>query len=131
MSIKVLDYRREKQDNNSFVGLLKNPVFTILITEDKKAREVAIQLHGEFPFLKPLDLDSYEEEPYRNYIILKDYIMSDKGQNFLDRTYLDEDELVLGLFKVLVNKHSYFGWFKKKLLIVLEYLKYYSGKLGG
>lgn len=130
MSMEVIEYRRDKQNEGSFVGVLKDPVFYVLISEFDKVREVVLQLRGDFPFQTPIDTDFYDEEAYRNYIILKEYLLSEKGQEFLYRLDVDEDKFILGLYKVLVKHHSFFGWFKQRLLVILEYLKYYSGKLG-
>lgn len=129
LTLEIIEYKREGNDG-SFVGLLKDPTFCILISEGGKVREVAIKVRGEFPSCSLSETSFYEEEAYRNYKIIKNFIISDEGQGFLDRINIDEDVLVLGLYKALVKHHSYFGWFKKKLLVILEYLKYYSGKLG-
>lgn len=129
MTLEIIEYRREGHEG-SFVGLLKNPTFCILISEGGKVREVAIKVRGEFSSYPFSETSFYEEEAYRNYKILYNFIMSDEGQGFLDRINIDEDVLILGLYKVLVKHHSVFGWLKKKLLVILEYLKYYSGKLG-
>lgn len=133
MTLEVIEYKRENS-NNPFAGLLKDPTFCILISEGGKVREVVIQLRGEFPSLSLIETSFYEDEAYRNYQILKDYLLSDTGQEFLDRLGLDGKDdarkFVLGLAIVLIKHHSVFGWFKKKLLVILEYLKYYSGKLG-
>ena len=130
MSMEVIEFRREKINDSSFVGVLKDPVFYVLISEFGRVREVAIQLRGEFPYQTPIDTSFYDEEAYRNYIILKEYLLSEKGQEFLYRLDVDEDKFILGLYKALVRHHSFYGWFKQRLLIILEYLKHYSGKLG-
>ena len=130
MNMQILDFKRKSQGNGLFVPSLKDPLFCIFIKEEGTPREIWIQLHGEFPPYVPVEMDLYNEEAYRNYKILKEYLLSDKGQEFLDRLDLDRDKVIIGLFKVLVNNYSCYGWFKKKLLVVLEYLKYYSGRIG-
>ena len=128
MTLEVVEYKR--LNNSSFAGLLKDPAFCITILEEGRLKEIAIQIKGEFSSYPFAELTLFEEEAYRNYKILKDYLLSEKGQDFLDRIDADESSLILGLYKVLVYRHSVFGWFKKKLLVILEYLRYYSGKLG-
>lgn len=127
--MKVINFLRGKE-NNSISGSLKNPLFVIFIEENKKIKEITIQMHGEFPIHIPLEMNFYDEEAYENYKILKEYLLSEEGQKFLENLGLEKDKLIMELYKALVTLHSCFGWFKKKLLIVLEYLKYYSGKLG-
>ena len=130
MSVEIIDFKRDKQNDGSFVGVLKNPIFCLLITEDGKVNEVLVQIKGEFPYKTPIDTSCYDEEAYRNYLILKEYLLSEKGQMFSNAFYLDSNILTIKIYKALVNYHSFFGWFKKKLLIILEYLKYYSGRFG-
>ena len=128
--MEVIEFKREKQNDGSFVGVLKNPIFCIVISNYDKVKEIFVQVKGEHPYQTPLGISSYDEEPYRDYLILKEYLLSEKGQEFSNMFDMDGGMFALKIFKVLVKNHSFFGWFKKKLLIILEYLKYYSGKLG-
>lgn len=129
--MKVIDFLRYKKDNDVISGSLKDPLFIVIIEENNEIKELNIQMHGEIPVRIPLEISFYDEEAYENYKILKEYLLSEEGQKFLENLGLEKDKLIMELYKALVTLHSCFGWFKKKLLIVLEYLKYYSGKLGG
>lgn len=128
--MKVIDFLRYKKDNDVISGSLKDPLFIVIIEENNEIKELDIQMHGEIPVRIPLEISFYDEEAQENYRILKEFLATEEGQEFLERNNLDEDKFILGLYKALVNFHSCFGWFKKKLLVILKYLEYYSGKLG-
>lgn len=129
--MKVIDFTRKKNENNLISGSLKDPLFLFTIEDNDNTRELALQMHGEFLTYIPAEMSFYDEEAWENYRILKEYLLSEKGREFLDRVNLDKDKFILSLYRVLVYSHSCFGWFKKRLLVILEYLKYYSGKFGG
>ena len=132
MNFKVLDFYRKINDTNPFVTVLKDPIFYILINKDGKARELVLEMKGEFPYLSFPDLECFEEEAYRNYNIIVNFLLGEHRERIQFRWDLnnkDYGDFIFELYKILVNNHSYYGWFKKKLLILLGYLKYSSGKV--
>ena len=48
MSIEIIDFKRDKQNDGSFVGVLKNPIFCLLVTEYGIVREFMVQVRGEY-----------------------------------------------------------------------------------
>lgn len=128
--MEVIEFIRKKNENKLVSGSLKDPLFIFTVKENKCIKEIALQMCGEYLTHNFLEINFYDEEAYENYRIIKEYLLSEDGKKFLDKAGLDRDKFILSLYKVLVYSHSCFGWFKKKLLVILEYLKYYSGKLG-
>lgn len=132
MDFKVLDFYRKINDTNPFVAVLENPIFCILVNKDGKAKELVLELKGEFPYRSYPDLECFEEEAYKNYNIITSFLLGEHREKLQFRWGLDNKEyrdFIFELYKILVNNHSYYGWFKKKLLILLGYLKYNSGKV--
>ena len=65
-------------------------------------------------------------------MIISDFLTGDSKDSVRINWGLTNEEyrnLVFELYKLLVNNHSYYGWFKKKLLILLGYLKFNTGKV--
>mgnify|MGYP003314226984 CR=1 FL=1 len=132
MTFKVLDFYRKVEDVNLFVSTLKDPTFCILVNRDSKSRELVLNLKGDYPYVSYPDLECFEEEAYKNYMIISDFLTGDSKDSVRINWGLTNEEyrnLVFELYKLLVNNHSYYGWFKKKLLILLGYLKFNTGKV--
>ena len=131
--MEVIEFRRIKEDCNPFVGVLENPSFDILVSQEGKVHELILQLKGEFPYHIKKEFNLFEEEAYRDYEILRDYLLGYEGLKLRERLSLSFDEFekfIFQLYVVLVRNHSFFGAFRKRLLILLEYVKYYFRKLG-
>lgn len=132
MTFKVLDFYRKAEGINPFVPVLKDPSFCILINRDGKSRELILNLKGEFSYMSCPDLECFEQEAYKNYNIITNFLLGENRENIrLNWGFTNEEykNLIFELYKILVNNHSYYGWFKKKLLVLLGYLKFSSGKV--
>ena len=132
MTFKVLDFYRKADDINPFVSVLKDPTFCILINREGKSRELVLNLKGEFPYVSYPELECFEQEAYKNYNIIVNFLLGENRENVrLNWGFTSEEykTLIFELYKILVKNHSYYGWFKKKLLLLLGYLKFNSGKV--
>ena len=132
MTFKVLDFYRKAEGINPFVPVLKDPSFCILINRDGKSRELILNLKGEFSYMSCPDLECFEQEAYKNYNIITNFLLGENRENIrLNWGFTNEEykNLIFELYKILVNSHSYYGWLKKKLLVLLGYLKFNSGKV--
>ena len=132
MSFKVLDFYRKTESINPFIPTLKDPTFCILINKDGKSRELVLNMKGNFSYIGQSDMDCFEDEAYKNFHIIVEFLSGDNKEFIRERWGLTKEEynyLVFELYKILVNNHSFYGWFKKKLLIILGYLKFNSGKV--
>lgn len=133
MVLKVLDFHRIKDTTNPFVPNLKDPSFCILINKDEKTRELILNLKGEFPYVSYPVSHGYEDEAYKDYKIIKDFLTGENKELLRDRWGLTKKEynsLIFGIKKVLIVSYSFYGSFKKKLLIILEFLKFQTGRIG-
>ena len=132
MNFKVLDFYRKVDDTNPFVAVLKDPTFYILVNKDGKSRELVLDMKGEFPYISYPDVDCFENEAYNNYKIITNFLLGEHRENIQFRWGFNNKEyrdFIFELYKILVNSHSYYSWFKKKLLLLLGYLKFNSGKV--
>lgn len=132
-NIKVLDFYRKKDSINPFITVLKDPVFCILVNDESKTKELILNIKGEFPYMNCPDLESYEEEAYKDYEIIIDFLLGESRELLRDRWGLTDKEyekFIFELKKVLIENHSFYDWFKKKLLVFLEFLKFYTGRIG-
>lgn len=131
--IKVLEFFRKVESGNPFTPVLKDPTFCILIVKNNKTRELILNLKGDYPYMEYPTYHDYEENAYKDYRIIKGFLLGDNKELLRDRWGLTEKEyyrLVFEMKKVLINNHSFFGDFKKKLLILLEFLKFQTGRIG-
>lgn len=133
MQFKILDFYRKKEDANPFAVELKDPTFFILTNKNGRAHELVLNLSGKFPYSFLSGLNGFEEEAFKNFNIITDFLMGENRDRVRLSWGLEEEEfeeLIFELYKILVDRHSYYGWFKKKLLVLLGYLKFLSGKVG-
>ena len=131
--LKVLEFYRKKESTNPFTYVLVDPVFCILINKEGQTRELILNLKGKFPFAQCPDSECFEEEAYKSYKILKDFLLGEDKELLRERWGLTKKEYSIFLFeikKVLINNHSFYGSFKKKLLTLLEFLKFQTGRIG-
>lgn len=129
MALKVLDFYKfpEKSDSNFFVPKLEDPSFCILVNRDGKTRRLILNLCGTYSCLKYPNIECFEDEAFRDYNILFNFLTeSDKEliKKQLELTDRDYNSLLFQLYKVLVDNHSFYGFIKKKLLIVLGFLQF-------
>jgi hypothetical protein len=129
---KVLDFYRKAESINPFIPTLEDPTFCILINRDGKSRELVLNMRGKYSYIADPDMDCFEEEAYKNFHIIVEFLTGDNKELLRERWGLTSKEykyVIFELYKILVNNHSYFGWLKKKLLILLGYIKFNSGKV--
>lgn len=132
-NIKVLDFYRKKDSINPFIPVLRDPSFCILVNENSRTKELILNLKGEFPYMNCPDVESYEEEAYKNYEIIRNFLLGENKELLRDRwglTFNEYDKFIFELKKVLIENHSFYDWFKKKLLVALEFLKFCTGRIG-
>ena len=132
-NIKVLDFYRKKDSINPFIPVLRDPSFCILVNENSRTKELILNLKGEFPYMNCPDVESYEEEAYKNYEIIHNFLLGENKELLRDRwglTFNEYDKFIFELKKVLIENHSFYDWFKKKLLVALEFLKFCTGRIG-
>ena len=104
-----------------------------MFSDEGRVKEIVLQLKGVFPNSLSSDFNLFEEEAFKSYEIIKKFLEGYEGLKFRNRYNLSNDDFekfVLQLYISLLKNHSFFGNFKKKLLIILEYFKYYLRKLG-
>ena len=131
MRLKILDFYRKVEEANPFASELRDPTFFILTNRNGKAHELVLNLKGTFPYGALAGMSCFEEEAYKNFGIITNFLLDECGDRVRVSWGLSKKEfsaLIFELYKILVNNHSYYGWFKKKLLILLGYLKFLSGK---
>ena len=75
MQFKILDFYRKIEDINPFVTVLKDPTFCILVNKEGKTRELILNLKGDYSFVCHSDLNCFEEEAYKSYSIIKDFLL--------------------------------------------------------
>lgn len=132
-NMKVLDFYRKKDSINPFIPVLRDPSFCILVNENSRTKELILNLKGEFPYMNCPDVESYEEEAYKNYEIICNFLLGENKELLRDRwglTFNEYDKFIFELKKVLIENHSFYDWFKKKLLVALEFLKFCTGRIG-
>ena len=131
-NLKVLEFYRKVEGENPFTPVLIDPTFCILILKDNKTRELILNMKGEFPYAYPA-FNGYDENAYKDYKIIKDFLLGDSKELLRERwglTKKEYDRFIFEIKKVLITNHSFFGDFKKKLLILLEFLKFQTGRIG-
>lgn len=131
MLLKVLDFYRyegnRQLEMSSFTPSLKNPTFCILINKEGKTRELLLTLKGDFPYVMYPIPCGYEEDAYKNYKIIEDFLEGENRELLRDRwglTLKEYNNLMFQLYKVLIYNHSFYDTFKKRLLVILGYLKF-------
>ena len=133
MALKVLEFYRKVESVNPFTLLLHDPTFCILVSKDGKSRELILNIKGEFPYVYYSKFECFEEEAYRSYKILKGFLLGESKELLRERwslTKKEYDKFIFELEKVLIESHSFYGWFKKKLLVLLMFLKFQTGRIG-
>ena len=127
MQVKVLDFYRKVDSVNPFTPVLTDPTFCILVNKEGKSKELILNLKGEYSYINCPDLECYEEEAYKSYKIILDFLLGENKELLRERwgfTRKEYNKFVFELEKVLIDNHSFYGCFKKKLLILLGFLKF-------
>lgn len=132
MTIKVIDfYRKKEKGENPFISTLVDPTYCILMRKNNVTKEYILNLKGEFPYISYSDLECFDEAFYKDFNIITDFILGDYKEILREKWGFSKEEyasITFELYKALVNNHSFYGWFKRKLLILLGFLKFYSGR---
>lgn len=130
--MEIIEFNREQEDVFPYLSMIEDPVFHILVLENGVVKDKVINLKGRFSLHGMWDSEGCEEEAYKNYVILKEFL-EDNEEVMSARLGLSKNEygkFLVELYVVLIKNHSSYGWFKKRVLIILEYLKYYCGRFG-
>ena len=110
MALKVLDFRtREKICTNRYHNVvMANAYFVILIEEDGKFRELAVQVPKKYHYERELNYGEFAALKVNEYNVLVDFIKTNRLL-IQDKWHLSEEkieELLLNLKLCLINGYS-------------------------
>lgn len=134
LHVSIIDFYRkveEGEDSNPFALSLTNPVFCILMRVDGKVREVVLRLSGEVACPLLGSCEDFTAEGYRDYTILTDFLLGEKGEALRKRWGFSEEEfreLIFKLYFTLIREHSTCSFPKKFFLLLVGIWKFIVGR---